>query len=161
MCLAYIGGAIMDWRTLAWTAIIFAIVPVILVQLFVVESPVYLVSKGRIEDAAKSLTYLYKNYPKPDQNESLADMHLRALLRDNEKKIADNSKLPPELAMKDAKMPSISEKIKEFKKPTGYKPLLILFFLFFIQQFSGIYITLFYSVTFLQVIYFLYALLVL
>ncbi|KAL7044362.1 hypothetical protein ACKWTF_001889 [Chironomus riparius] len=150
MCLAYIGGAIFDWRTTAWLAIIFAILPVILVQLFVVESPVYLVSKGRIEDAAKSLTYLYKNYPKPDQNESLADMHLRALLRDYEKKIIGNSKLAPELALKENKKPTICQKLSEFKKPTGWKPLLILFFLFFIQQFSGIYITLFYSVTFLQ-----------
>ncbi|KAK9875935.1 hypothetical protein WA026_011038 [Henosepilachna vigintioctopunctata] len=35
-----------------------------------------------------------------------------------------------------------------FLKPTGYKPLLILFGFFIFQQFSGIYITLFYSVEF-------------
>lgn len=38
-----------------------------------------------------------------------------------------------------------------FFRPTGYKPMIILFFLFLIQQFSGIYITLFYAVTFFQV----------
>lgn len=38
-----------------------------------------------------------------------------------------------------------------FLRPTGYKPLILLFFLFLIQQFSGIYITLFYAITFLQV----------
>ena len=32
-------------------------------------------------------------------------------------------------------------------KPTGWKPMLILFLLFLFQQFSGIYITLFYAVT--------------
>lgn len=42
-------------------------------------------------------------------------------------------------------------KAKEFLKPTGYKPILILSGLFLMQQFSGIYITLFYSVTFFQV----------
>lgn len=42
-------------------------------------------------------------------------------------------------------------KLKEFVKPTAYKPLFILFGLFFFQQFSGIYITLFYSVSFFQV----------
>lgn len=42
-------------------------------------------------------------------------------------------------------------KIKAFLKPTGYKPLGILFGLFFFQQFSGIYITLFYAVTFFEV----------
>lgn len=42
-------------------------------------------------------------------------------------------------------------RVKQFLKPTGYKPLIILFGLFFFQQFSGIYITLFYSVTFFEV----------
>lgn len=153
MCLAYICGAIFDWRTTAWLAIIFAILPVILVQIFVVESPSYLVSRGRIEDAAKSLTYLYKNYPKPDQNESLADMHLRALIRDHEKKSIKTTKLiAGEWVEDQGKLPSLGQKLNEFRKPTGYKPLTILFFLFFIQQFSGIYITLFYSVTYLQVL---------
>ena len=36
-------------------------------------------------------------------------------------------------------------------KPTGYKPMVVLFFLFLIQQFSGIYITLFYAVTYFEV----------
>lgn len=150
MCIAYVTGALLSWRNTAWVSIIFAIVPIILVQFFVVESPVYLVARGRIEDAAKSLTYLYKRYPKPDQNESLADLHLRALIRDNEKRISEKMKVCTKLNSKETH-------VKEsdwagFKKPTGYKPLTLLFFLFFIQQFSGIYITLFYSVTFLQVI---------
>lgn len=38
-----------------------------------------------------------------------------------------------------------------FIKPTGYKPMILLFWLFLIQQFSGIYITLFFAVTFFQV----------
>ncbi|KAG5675154.1 hypothetical protein PVAND_005080 [Polypedilum vanderplanki] len=147
MCLAYIAGVLFDWRTTAWLSIIFAVIPILLVQFAVVESPVYLVSKGRIEDAAKSLKYLYKKYPQPDQNESLADMHLRALICDNEKRIAEKIKVS---SMTDVKSHKTQSKWANFKKPTGYKPLIILFFLFFIQQFSGIYITLFYSVTFLQ-----------
>lgn len=46
---------------------------------------------------------------------------------------------------------SASRKLKMFFQPTGYKPLLILSGLFFFQQFSGIYITLFYAVTFFKV----------
>lgn len=145
MVIAYVTGALVDWRLTAWFAIIFAILPIILVQLVVVESPVYLVSKGRIEDAAKSLTYLYKKYPKPDTTESLADMHLRALIRENEQRIADKMKMSSIGDMKEVSV------WRDFLKPTGYKPLTILFFLFLIQQFSGIYITLFYSVSFLMV----------
>jgi facilitated trehalose transporter len=152
MCLAYISGVFFDWRTTAWLAIIFAVIPIVLVQIAVVESPVFLVSKGRIEDAAKSLNFLYKKYPKPDQNESLADMHLRALVRENEKRIAEKIKVS---SMADVKSHKTESKWAGFLKPSGYRPLTILFFLFFIQQFSGIYITLFYSVTFLQVIYLL------
>ena len=148
MLLAYVVGAIVDWRLAAWFAIILAVVPIILVQLTVVESPVYLVSKGRIEDAAKSLTYLYKNYPKPDHNESLVEMHLKALIQDNEKRMAERVKVSSNKGEKETGKESVWD---GFRKPTGYKPLIILFFLFFIQQFSGIYITLFYTVTFLQV----------
>lgn len=46
---------------------------------------------------------------------------------------------------------SKSSTLKRFFQPTGYKPLLILTGLFGFQQFSGIYITLFYAVTFFQV----------
>lgn len=145
MVFTYIGGALLHWRAVAWIAIIFTLLPTIFIAIYVPESPVYLVSKGRIEDAAKSLKFLYSKYPQPENTlESLADMHLRVLIRDNEKRIAE-------------KMKNVNGNGKEqskwagFLKPTGYKPLIILFFLFLIQQFSGIYITLFFSVTFLQV----------
>lgn len=36
-------------------------------------------------------------------------------------------------------------------KPNGFKPLLLLTFLFTFQQFSGIYVTIFYAVTFFKV----------
>jgi facilitated trehalose transporter len=145
MVFTYIGGALLNWRTVAWLGILFTIIPVVFIWIYVPESPVYLVSRGRIEDAAKSLKHLYSRYPQPENTlESLADMHLRLLIRDNEKRIAEKEKnLNHDGSQK--------SKWAGFKKPTGYKPLTILFFLFFIQQFSGIYITLFFSVTFLQV----------
>lgn len=55
MVLSYLKGAYLDWRLVAWLNIIYAVVPVVLVELWVPESPVWLVSKGRIEDAKKSL----------------------------------------------------------------------------------------------------------
>nr|CAD7607169.1 unnamed protein product [Timema genevievae] len=44
------------------------------------------------------------------------------------------------------------QRMKGFLKPTGYKPMLVLSGLFFFQQFSGIYSTLFYAVTFFEVV---------
>lgn len=142
MIIAYLGGALLSWRVLAMLSAIFTLIPVVLIAIYVPESPVFLVTRGKIEAAAKSLKFLYSRYPQPENTlESLADMHLRVLIRENEKRIADNTQASGKQ----------QSKWTGFRKPTGYKPLIILFFLFLIQQFSGIYITLFFSVTFLQV----------
>ena len=149
MVLTYVGGALFHWRTVAWISIIFTLIPVILIWIYVPESPVYLVSKGRIEDTARSLKFLYSKYPQPENTlESLANMHLRYLVQDNEKRITENDK---KVGRNGKRQSDFIRKWSGFLKPTGYKPLTILFFLFLIQQFSGIYITLFFSVTFLQV----------
>lgn len=151
MVIGYTKGAYLNWRYLSWISIAYCLVPAVLIQIFVVESPVWLVGKGRMEDAARGLKYLYKNYPQPEHtNESLADMHLNALIREKEAKrherMRRNSKSDDETDMK------TRPKWTGLLKPTGYKPLLILCGLFILQQFSGIYITLFYAVTFFQVI---------
>lgn len=70
MVIAYAKGAFLPWRLVSFLSIIYTIVPVVLIQLFVPESPVWLVSKGRIEDAAKSLKFLYSAYPQPDHTVS-------------------------------------------------------------------------------------------
>lgn len=66
MVVAYTEGAFMPWRLVAWIGIIFTLVPVILIHMFVSESPVWLVAKGRMEDAEKSLKFLYEAYPQPE-----------------------------------------------------------------------------------------------
>lgn len=66
MVIAYAKGAFMPWRLVAWLGIIYTLVPVILIHMFVPESPVWLVAKGRIEDAGRSLKFLYKAYPQPE-----------------------------------------------------------------------------------------------
>uniref|UniRef100_A0A6E8W0L2 MFS domain-containing protein n=1 Tax=Anopheles coluzzii TaxID=1518534 RepID=A0A6E8W0L2_ANOCL len=126
MVIAYAKGAFMDWRLVSWICIIYTIVPVLLIQLFVPESPVWLVSKGRIEDAARSLRFLYKKYPQPEHT-------VRAGSQKNVNRHGQQQ-----------------SKLRGFLKPTGYKPMIILFWFFLIQQFSGIYITLFFAVTFIQ-----------
>lgn len=152
MLIVYIKGAFLDWRMVAWLNIFYTIVPVILMQIFVLESPLWLVSKGRIEDAARSLTYLYKGYPQPDDTtQTLADMHLQALQREREKTLMERMKNESASDLQTKKRSSWKKsKWAGFLEPTGYKPMTILFFFFLIQQFSGIYITLFFAVTFFQ-----------
>lgn len=155
MVLVYMKGAYMSWRIVAWSGVAYTLVPVLLIQLLVPESPVWLVAKGRIEDAAQSLKYLYKSYPEPEHGGlPLHEMHLKILIREHEARVHEK--------MRSASKQSFSEIIEkkgcmdsktmvEFRKPSGYKPMAILFGLFLIQQFSGIYITLFYAVTFFEV----------
>jgi hypothetical protein len=71
----------------------------------------------------------------------MADLKLKELLLEKEKRLAQNLNANLEK----------QSKWRAFLRPSGYKPLIILFFLFVIQQFSGVYITLFYAVTFLEV----------
>lgn len=66
----------MAWRMVAWLSIIYTIVPVIFIHMFVPESPVWLVSKGSIEQAARSLKFLYKNYPQPEHTVYTQQIHI-------------------------------------------------------------------------------------
>lgn len=63
--IAYAKGALLDWRLCAWLYVVYSIIPAILVK-FIPESPIWLVSNGHIEKAAKSLKVLYRRYPQPD-----------------------------------------------------------------------------------------------
>ncbi|XP_011143158.1 facilitated trehalose transporter Tret1 [Harpegnathos saltator] len=140
MVLSYLKGAYLDWRLVAWLSIIYAIVPVILVQVWVPESPVWLVSKGRIDDAKKSLEWLYKNETSQGKM-SVAETQFTTIMKENEIKLSEQRR---------SKHGNVSNKLRGFLKPTGWKPMAILFLLFSFQQFSGIYITLFYAVTWFQ-----------
>lgn len=57
MVLCYVKGAYLAWRLVAWITIIYSLVPIILVQFWVPESPVWLVSKNRADEAKKSLEW--------------------------------------------------------------------------------------------------------
>lgn len=135
MLLAYLMGAFLPWRNVAWFSIIFAIFPVFLIQFIVPESPVWLVSKGKIEEARRSLEWLYK-YEDAGKISGL-EAQFTTIMKENEIRLSDQRR---------SKRGGFSTKIRAFLKPTGWKPMFILFMFFLFQQFSGIYITLFYAV---------------
>lgn len=140
MLLSYLKGAYLDWRLVAWINIIYSIVPVIMVQFWVPESPIWLVSKGRIDDAKKSLEWLYKN-EKSQGKTPVIEAQFTTIMKENEIKLNEQRR---------SKHGNAFNKWRGFLKPTGWKPMTILFFFFSFQQFSGIYITLFYAVTWFQ-----------
>ena len=71
-----------------------------------------------------------------------AEAQFNTIVKENEIKLNEQRK---------SKHGGVSTKLRGFLKPTGWKPLTILFLFFSFQQFSGIYITLFYAVTWFQV----------
>lgn len=66
MVLTFLKGWFLDWRIVAWMCIGYSIVPAILIHFFIPESPAWLVSKGKIEEAAKSLKWIHRNQPQPE-----------------------------------------------------------------------------------------------
>nr|CAI5830137.1 unnamed protein product [Callosobruchus analis] len=141
MILMYLGGYLIHWRLLAWLSTIFMVTPAILCC-FIHESPSWLILKGKPRRAQKSLEWLHRYQPNPaDKSETYAELQLK-LLQEEQKKSEEQSK--------NRKVNGIRAVIKEFMKPTGYKPILTLCGLFFFHHFSGLYITMFYSISFIE-----------
>ncbi|KAJ8921191.1 hypothetical protein NQ315_013663 [Exocentrus adspersus] len=141
MVLTYLGGWILHWRTLAWISNIFIVLPCI-TCIFIHESPSWLILKGKLDAAKKSLDWIHKYQPKPENSkETYAELQFHLLKEEQQKKKEENMN-------NDQK--AIKVILLEFMKPTGYKPILILNGLFFFQHFSGIYITMFYSISFIE-----------
>lgn len=70
-------------------------------------------------------------------------LHLASLQKEHQQKLEEQARMSGNNGT--------LERLKGFLKPTGYKPIILLIGLFFFQQFAGIYITLFYAVTFFKV----------
>lgn len=135
MLFIYIKGALIHWRTVAWIGIGYCLIPLVLMLLWSPESPIWLVSKGKNEKALKA----YKFLARAETEEGIPEKQLASAQKEHNSKKTSGVE------------PSVLVKLfRGFKKPTGYKPLFILVMLFFFQQYSGIYITIFYAVTFFE-----------
>lgn len=73
--------------------------------------------------------------------QGLADEHLAELLKEH------NSKQ----GRPDQRGSAISKLLRAMITPVGYKPIILLTLVFALEQFSGIYVIMFYTVTFLKV----------
>lgn len=54
MVLVYLAGCYLHWRTVAWLSIGIAVIPLLMMYLFTPESPTWLVSQGRNQEALKA-----------------------------------------------------------------------------------------------------------
>ncbi|XP_057671002.1 facilitated trehalose transporter Tret1-like isoform X2 [Diorhabda carinulata] len=139
MIITYLGGWYMHWRIVAWISNVFILLTGLSVC-FIHESPLWLIFRGKFKSAKRSLNWFYKHQPNPAGNgETYADLQFKILKKQEE-----------EAQVKRRNKGTLGDLAKEFMKPSGYKPLIIMCPLFFCQHFSGIYITMFYSITFIK-----------
>ncbi|XP_031639043.1 facilitated trehalose transporter Tret1-like isoform X1 [Contarinia nasturtii] len=125
-------NTLMPWRMVALICMTLPILTAIAL-LFVPETPHWLLSKNRVNEAEKSLAWLRGWVPK----EAVAD-ELRSLQRYSERYkscgecIKQNQECyhPP---------PTLFEKLKELKRKQTLKPFFIVICLFMIALFSGIF----------------------
>ncbi|KAJ9588984.1 hypothetical protein L9F63_017719 [Diploptera punctata] len=132
--IVYILGAILqeNWRVVAGLSICFPALSIICIWLLVPESPVWLASKGYIQEAELVMkkmrgVSLENNLPEELQQE------LDTIAQNNN----DNCR----------QHRSWRDLMKILKKPESYKPLLIMNAFFFFQQWSGIFVVVFYAVS--------------
>ncbi|XP_054268602.1 facilitated trehalose transporter Tret1-2 homolog isoform X2 [Macrosteles quadrilineatus] len=122
---SYVMGSLLAYYKVASLACLISILAFIMVAIFIPESPAWLESKGRSGDAEWAQKQLNIKVPAKPSAESSAQ-----------------PSTPTEAAQK----LSMADSIREFKKPEVYKPLLIMIFFFFFQQFSGVYVLIAYMV---------------
>ncbi|RZF41840.1 hypothetical protein LSTR_LSTR005302 [Laodelphax striatellus] len=124
-------GTFLNWNLSAAICAIFPFASYIF-NYFAPESPLWLANKGQTKKAEETFRYL-RGYSKPASDE------LHTLLnRTTDAKV-------------NAKSSEINkETMKRILSPTFLKPLITMFVLFFIQQFSGINAVIFYSVDILK-----------
>ncbi|XP_018324045.1 facilitated trehalose transporter Tret1-2 homolog isoform X2 [Agrilus planipennis] len=137
--LIYLGGYFFSWKTIAWLCFCYAIL-LFIVTYFVQESPSWLIKRGRLEIARKSLHWYTKYQNLDDGEKNTAEMHLKHLTKQFHR---INKKIQ-------SKNPTNLNVLKRFTKPGTYKPVLTLIGLCAIQQFSGIYVITAYAVTFFE-----------
>lgn len=126
-------NTVMDWRRVALVCFTVPIVT-ITALIFIPETPHWLISKGQIERAEKSLCWVRGWAPK----------HQIANEFEILRTFVERSKLCDQCNMQQNQQcshpaPSFAAKLREFKRKQTFKPFLIVLGLFVIVQYSGIF----------------------
>lgn len=140
--ISYVLGLYTTWRTTAWIAAVAPLLSVVLLYLVGYESPIWLVSKGRHEDALTSLRAFSRYNTTDDDKELLPRRQLDWLLQRHSMMTAESDS--------SSSSSWYGRYMDVFRMSGGYKPFLVLTGVFATQSFSGVYITLFYAADFFQ-----------
>jgi hypothetical protein len=120
-----------NWRLVAGVSCFFPAASIAAVWFLLPESPVWLVSRGRVQEAEASMRNI-RSVPEEDSLPQDLQQELDAMTQ------------------KSARMDSSSrwkDTLRFLKRPEAYKPILIFNLFFFFQQFSGIFVVILYAVT--------------
>lgn len=126
------GTFIHDWRLTAWLCLGYGLLPWIAILAFCSNSPVWLVTRGRIDEARRSIRFLLRS---DKCAEELSNERLKELI--SEKQLRERSNDTRSYARKF---------FDTVRKPQTYKPFWILVVLFTFQQFTGLYIILVFAI---------------
>ncbi|CAO1410880.1 unnamed protein product [Diamesa tonsa] len=132
----------LQWRSISFTFCIFSIITILAIFLFAPESPHWLIAMNKdkseeanVDEAKKSLSKLYRD--------NQASYQFNELIQTNAAKQTDNM---PQLVSNDNWNDKIMAHVGIFRQPQVYKPLIILFVLFLLQQLTGGYVLIFYTI---------------
>ncbi|PSN35073.1 Facilitated trehalose transporter Tret1 [Blattella germanica] len=140
-----IGWAIQDdWRLVAGIAISLPTLTTVLIFVFLKESPTWLLSRGRVEEAEVSFRWMREVGKDEKMPEEISAEFER--LVESSKKAAGPQIIPvADAEQTDSKTPTES-RFKTFKAPDFWKPLVIHNLYFFFMQFGGIQVVASYAV---------------
>ncbi|XP_076256728.1 facilitated trehalose transporter Tret1-like isoform X2 [Rhynchophorus ferrugineus] len=122
-----------DWGTISFIGAAFPLVGMIFLKYFIPESPSWLVAKNRVDEAKNNMCKLYgtKNYDEDVQSEIEILLSSRG-----QKKYTHQKTLPQQFA----------KKVKLLMRRSFWKPFLLVITYFFFQQFTGIFVIMFYAI---------------
>uniref|UniRef100_A0A1B6KCL1 Major facilitator superfamily (MFS) profile domain-containing protein n=2 Tax=Graphocephala atropunctata TaxID=36148 RepID=A0A1B6KCL1_9HEMI len=127
--IVYILGALLksQWQVVALICAAFPALTTVLLYFLVPETPVWLISKNRLEEATASLMRINRASSPAQVKEEMQALTDQA--RSNQKRSL-----------------AFTATLKALTRPEAYKPLVIMNTFFFFQQFTGTFVVIFYAV---------------